>query len=108
MDSKESKLKFKHSLMISQKFSSFWEGYRRAVILFYLIKGPVFLFSTKDQWKDQSYFNSVCAVSMSVLTADILNVVIYLLLFILTCCCSEKCRFRMLGHIYIIGMVDIF
>ena len=107
MDLKEGKLKFKHSLMISKRFSSFWEGYRRAVILFYLIKGPVFLFSTKDQWKDTSYLYSVCAVSLSVLTVDILNLAIYLLIFLLTCCFSEKCRFSVLGLIHIIGVVAL-
>lgn len=105
MDMKEGKLRFKHSLMISQRFSAFWEGYRKAVILFYLIKGPVFLFTNRDFWADDSFFYSVCAVSLSVLTVDLVNVAIYLLIFILTCCCSERCRFRILGHIYIVGMV---
>lgn len=105
MDPREGKLKFKHSLMISKKFSTFWGGYRRAVILFYLIKGPVFLFSTKDKWADDSFFYSVCAVSLSVLTADLLNLLIYLLIFLATCCCSENFRFRLLGHIYIVGFV---
>lgn len=108
MDPKEGKLKFKHSLMISKRFSAFWEGYRKAVIIFYLIKGPVFLFSSKDFWSDDTFFYSVCAVTMSVLTSDLLNILIYLLIFLMTCCCSEKFRFRVLGHIYIVGLVDPF
>ena len=101
----ESRLKFKHSLMISQKFSSFWQGYRRAVIIFYLIKGLVFLFSNRQSWDDASFFYSTLAISMSVLSADVLNVSIYVLIFVLTCCCGEKLQFRMLGHIFIICMV---
>jgi hypothetical protein len=106
--SKEGELQFKHSLIISQRFSAFWQGYRRAVVLFYLIKGPVFLFSNKDFWKDDWFFYTTCAVSLSLLSVDILNMVMYLFVLMLTCCFSEKARFQALGLIYLLGLVSMF
>lgn len=105
MDLNEGRLPFKHSLMISKRFSSFWEAYRKAIILFFLIKGPVLLFNSKDLWNDQRYFYSVCAVSLSVLTADIVNLLLFCLGLLLTCCCRESGQMRLMGHLHILTVV---
>lgn len=110
MDLREGSLQFKHALIISKRFSSFWEGYRRAITIFYLIKGPVLLFTTKDHWDDPRYFYSVCAVSLSMLSADIFNLVIRLLTLLMTscCCCRESTQSKVMGHLYPLSVVMTF
>lgn len=108
MDLREGSLQFKHALIISKRFSSFWEGYRRAITIFYLIKGPVLLFTTRDHWDDPRYFYSVCAISLSMLSADIVNLLIHLLTLLMTSCCRESFQSKVMGHLYPLSVVMTF
>lgn len=101
----EGGLPFKHSLIIARRFSNFWTRYRIAVIIFYLIKGPVLLFEKKRMWDDLRMFYSLIAVSLSALTVSIGNWLVYFLMNLFTMCCNPSLQFKVLGHLYIICLV---
>lgn len=105
MDLPEDSLQYKHSLVIAKRFDNFWKRYRLAIIIYYLIKGPVLLFGKKHFWDDRRMVYSIILVSLSVLPVNIINSVVYILVNLLTCCCHSSLQFKVLGNLYIIFLV---
>jgi DMSO/TMAO reductase YedYZ heme-binding membrane subunit len=65
----------KDSLLTYRNFNKFWVNYKRGVIIYYLVRGPLELYARRDLWQDRFYLISLIAITFNMLIGFILSLI---------------------------------
>lgn len=95
----------KDSLLTYRNFNKFWVNYKRGVIIYYLVRGPLELYARRDLWQDRFYLISLIAITFNMLIGFILSLIFSSLAITLSFCCSKSSQAKTIGSVHLITMV---
>lgn len=97
---------FIDSLVIARKFNTFWDGYQLALILYFMIRGPLLLYDNEQLARhDRNFLYSVGFITVSLITSLVVSATVSIVLCLLSIPCGEKIRDKLFGAAHDLSMV---
>src|SRR3990167_6382103 len=96
---------FRDSLLISAKFNTFLDVYKKGLSAFFLLKGGLLLYRQRHRLSDLSFAVPVLAVTLNYLLAWIAASLLSCVFGVVSVCCRPTIRNCIVGFAYVLHVV---
>jgi hypothetical protein len=100
------KERFRDSLLINNKFNSFWDVYKKGLVAFFLLKGGLLLIRHTRRLSDMQFTLPVLAITLNYLLSWIAASILAAVLAVLTVCCRPRIKNCLAGLVHVLHVVD--
>ena len=96
---------YRDSLLINNKFNTFWDVYKKGLAAFFLVKGGLLLYRQRQRLSDASFTLPVLALTFNYLLAWLAASVLSCVFGIASACCRPRVKSCIVGFAYVLHVV---